>query len=93
MYKLYLVTKILKQYGGIKMKKRIIAIISIISIFLGLTGCSNNSANNSENKPKKIILDYAYYSPVSLILKDKGFAEKAFKKDGVDVVEFVSKSR
>lgn len=70
-----------------KMKKWIIAIISIISIFLGLTGCSN-SASNTEEKPKKIILDYAYYSPISLILKDKGFAEKAFKKDGIEV-EFV----
>ncbi|HEX7928674.1 MAG TPA: aliphatic sulfonate ABC transporter substrate-binding protein [bacterium] len=35
--------------------------------------------------PKTLVLDYAYYNPVSLILKDKGWVEEEFKKDGVTV--------
>ncbi len=34
---------------------------------------------------KKIRLDYAYYNPVSLILKDKGWVEEEFAKDGITV--------
>ncbi len=30
-------------------------------------------------------LDYAYYNPVSLVLKDKGWVEQEFKRDGVTV--------
>jgi sulfonate transport system substrate-binding protein len=30
-------------------------------------------------------LDYAYYNPVSLVLKDKGWVEQEFKPDGVTV--------
>ena len=33
-------------------------------------------------------LDYAYYSPTSLVLKEKGWAEEAFEEQGIDV-EFV----
>ena len=35
--------------------------------------------------PDRIGLDYAYYNPVSLLLKDKGLVEEEFKKDGIDV--------
>ena len=35
--------------------------------------------------PDRIGLDYAYYNPVSLLLKDKGWVEEEFKKDGIDV--------
>lgn len=34
---------------------------------------------------KKIRLDYAYYNPVSLVLKDKGWVEEEFAKDGITV--------
>jgi sulfonate transport system substrate-binding protein len=36
-------------------------------------------------KPSQISLDYAYYSPVSLVLKNKGWVEEEFAKDGIDV--------
>ena len=35
--------------------------------------------------PDRIGLDYAYYNPVSLLLKDKGWVKEEFKKDGIDV--------
>src|SRR5688572_15025681 len=34
---------------------------------------------------KQITLDYAYYNPVSLVLKEKGWLENEFAKDGVAV--------
>ncbi|MBS4198290.1 aliphatic sulfonate ABC transporter substrate-binding protein [Bacillus sp. FJAT-49732] len=60
--------------------------ILLLALFT-ITGCSSN-ASGANGKPKKIILDYAYYSPTSLILKEKGFAEDLFKKEGIEV-EFV----
>ncbi|WP_306226634.1 aliphatic sulfonate ABC transporter substrate-binding protein [Bosea beijingensis] len=35
--------------------------------------------------PKEIRLDYATYNPVSLLLKERGFLEKALEADGVKV--------
>lgn len=63
--------------------------ILLALVGLVLSGCSNDaSGTGKDGKPKKIILDYAYYSPVSLVLKDHGLAEKKFKEEGIDV-EFV----
>src|SRR5512145_1489680 len=36
-------------------------------------------------KPSAIGLDYAYYNPVSLVLKNKGWVEEEFAKDGIDI--------
>lgn len=36
-------------------------------------------------KVDEIRVDYAYYSPVSLVLKDKGFLEEELRKDGIAV--------
>lgn len=60
--------------------KTILLLIGIVV----LAGCSDSASG----KPKKIILDYAYYSPTSLILKEKGFAEEVFEEEGIEV-EFV----
>ena len=38
------------------------------------------------DKPKEIYVDWATYNPVSMLLKDKGFLEKEFAKDGIKVV-------
>jgi len=35
---------------------------------------------------KEIRIDWATYNPVSMLLKDKGFLEKEFAKDGIKVV-------
>jgi len=35
--------------------------------------------------PDEIRIDYAYYNPVSLVLKDKGWLEEEFKKDGIKI--------
>ena len=36
--------------------------------------------------PKEIYVDWATYNPVSMLLKDKGFLEKEFARDGIKVV-------
>jgi sulfonate transport system substrate-binding protein len=35
--------------------------------------------------PKRLTLDWAYYNPVSLVLKEKGWIEKEFEKEGIAV--------
>ena len=36
--------------------------------------------------PKQIVIDWATYNPVSIILKEKGLLEKEFEKDGIKIV-------
>jgi len=36
-------------------------------------------------EPKEIRLDYAYYSPSSLVIKKFGWAEEEFRKEGIEV--------
>jgi sulfonate transport system substrate-binding protein len=67
--------------------KKWLVILAGLLLLVGAAGCSN-STNAKEDKPEKIVLDYAYYSPTSLILKEFGWAEKAFEKEGIKV-EFV----
>ena len=43
------------------------------------------SANSYADKPKVITIDYAYYNPVSLLMKDRGSLEKSFKKDNIKI--------
>ena len=35
--------------------------------------------------PGRLTLDWAYYNPVSLVLKEKGWIEREFEKDGIAV--------
>src|SRR3984885_5112837 len=37
------------------------------------------------DNPKEIRIDWATYNPVSMVLKDKGFLEKEFAKDGISI--------
>jgi sulfonate transport system substrate-binding protein len=46
-----------------------------------LPGASVLAADN----PKEIRIDWATYNPVSLLLKDKGYLEKEFAKDGITI--------
>lgn len=36
-------------------------------------------------EPDRVTIDYAYYNPVALLIKDKGWAEEEFAKDDIDV--------
>src|SRR6202162_3939270 len=43
------------------------------------------AAANAADKPKEIVIDWATYNPVSMVLKDKGLLEKEFAKDGISI--------
>lgn len=55
---------------------------------LTLNSCSNGTANNGAtavSRPDVIRVDYAYYNPVSLVLRDKGWLEEDLGSDQVKV--------
>src|ERR1044071_8240970 len=37
------------------------------------------------DKPKEILIDWATYNPVSMVLREKGLLEKEFAKDGIGI--------
>ena len=49
-------------------------------------GLLPSAALFAADKPKEIYVDWATYNPVSKLLKDKGYLEKEFAKDGIKVV-------
>ena len=61
----------------------------IFSTFIGTiiasTTISLISSQLYAEIPKIINIDYAYYNPVSLLMKDRGSLEKAFKKDNIKI--------
>jgi sulfonate transport system substrate-binding protein len=59
-----------------------------------LVGLLPSASLFAADKPKEIVADWATYNPVSLLLKDKGFLEKEFAKDGIGIrwVQTVSSS-
>jgi len=61
----------------------LLSLFAIISLLIIVSGCGNSKAASKELT--KVRLDYAYYSPTSLILKKFGWAEEEFGKDGVQV--------
>jgi len=63
-------------------KRPHLALVVAVLIFAAMApSCSRESSRN----PKTIRLDYAYYNPVSLVLKDKGFLEKDLASEGISV--------
>ncbi|WP_411871352.1 aliphatic sulfonate ABC transporter substrate-binding protein [Vulcanococcus limneticus] len=52
----------------------------------GTLGLSSSSSALAQAKPASTVrLDYAYYNPVSLVLKDRGILEKELKKKNIKV--------
>lgn len=52
---------------------------------LALVAAASAAPALAADKPAEIRLDYAYYNPVSLLLKEKGWLEEDLKKDGIAV--------
>lgn len=65
-------------------KKLMLAAIALIG------GATLSLPAGAAELPTEIRLDYAYYNPVSLVLKDKGWLEEDLKKDGIGVVWVLS---
>lgn len=51
-----------------------------------LVGLLPTNALFAGDKPKELRIDWATYNPVSMLLKDKGWLEQEFAKDGIKVV-------
>jgi len=58
-----------------------LAAVVLVAAALSLTACHKSVTG----KPQVIKLDYAYYNPVSLVLKEKHFLEDDLAADGVTV--------
>ncbi|MFS0559738.1 aliphatic sulfonate ABC transporter substrate-binding protein [Terribacillus sp. 179-K 1B1 HS] len=63
-------------------KRSLLALLSVFVIVF-LAACGNSSSASGDLK--QIRLDYAYYSPASLVIKNKGWAEEAFKDQDIEV--------
>ncbi len=63
-------------------KRSLLALISLFVIII-LAACG--SASSASGDLKQIRLDYAYYSPASLVIKNKGWAEDVFKDQDIEV--------
>src|SRR5690625_2879404 len=66
-----------------KVKRRKIWIGIIGFVLLYMAGCSASS--ETIDKPKEIRLDYAYYSPTSLVLKEYGWLEEEFAEEDIEI--------
>ncbi|BDG47939.1 aliphatic sulfonate ABC transporter substrate-binding protein [Parageobacillus sp. KH3-4] len=61
-----------------------IAFIFLIIAAIGVLSSCNRSASTA-SEVKTVKLDYAYYNPVSLVLKEKKWLEDELQKDGIEV--------
>jgi len=50
-----------------------------------LVGAFPTAGFAAADKPQEIRIDWATYNPVSMLLKEKGFLEKEFAKDGIAI--------
>ena len=57
--------------------------LAVMALAAGLFASATAMA---ADPPKEIYVDWATYNPVSMVLKDKGYLEKEFARDGIKVV-------
>lgn len=55
------------------------------AVALGLSSAAAVTPAWAADKVDEVKIDFAYYNPVSLVLKDKGWLEEELKKDGIKV--------
>jgi sulfonate transport system substrate-binding protein len=63
-------------------RPKLALIVAVLIIVAMSPACSRKAASV---RPATIRLDYAYYNPVSLVLKDKKFLEQDLASDGISV--------
>jgi sulfonate transport system substrate-binding protein len=59
--------------------------LGLVVAVLVVAAMSLSCSRKASAKPASIRLDYAYYNPVSMVLKDKKFLEQDLASDGVSV--------
>jgi sulfonate transport system substrate-binding protein len=58
---------------------------TVLALLLMVPAAAFPTGAGAAEHPKEVRLDYAYYSPTSLVLKHFGWAEQAFKGQGTSV--------
>ncbi|MCM3637239.1 aliphatic sulfonate ABC transporter substrate-binding protein [Sporosarcina luteola] len=66
------------------MRRLIVLLLMVMGATVLMTACSSGEGIEKK-KLNKVVLDYAYYSPTSLALKEFGWAEEAFEEQGIKV--------
>ncbi|UCZ52383.1 aliphatic sulfonate ABC transporter substrate-binding protein [Bacillus shivajii] len=69
-------------------RKHILFLFITVFTLLITAACSSSTSGADEGLPSEITLDYAYYSPTSLVVKEFGWLEEEFAEEGVEI-EFV----
>ena len=57
----------------------------VLLLALGLAGCGSTDTGTATAAPETVRLDYAYYNPLSLVLKQQGWLEKDLAKQNIKV--------
>jgi len=65
------------------LKRSLISLLLLTFLGSVLAGCGG--AKSAGSAPKEITVDYAYYSPLSMVIKQKGWMEEEFKADGINI--------
>ena len=70
------------------MKRKLLLPALLSTVLLLTTGCGSGdsaSASSSGKRVSTLNIDFATYNPLSLIIKDKGWLEQEFAKDGIGI--------
>jgi sulfonate transport system substrate-binding protein len=79
-------SKQLHFFRKFRLPNGLIALILLFTLsLLGSFGVNQEYAVSQIAKPEAVRIDYAYYNPVSLVLKQKGWLEESLKKDNIKV--------
>lgn len=78
----------LRRLNPFRLPAWLLAITAVFCISV-LNSCAqpttSTGATSEAAKPASVRVDFAYYNPVSLVLKEKGWLEEDLSKDGVKV--------
>lgn len=64
---------------------RSFAWLSALLVLVGLASCGGAGSNAKTEQPETLRLDYAYYNPLSLVLKQQGWLEKDLAQQNIKV--------
>jgi len=69
------------------MKRVMVLGILVILVASVLAGCGGKSSGTA---PTEVRVDWAYYSPLSMVIKKRGWMEEEFKNDGIKITWVLS---
>jgi sulfonate transport system substrate-binding protein len=74
------------MHNKFSLRRRLVAQLAGAFALTGLlTACGGAGGSTAATEPETIRLDYAYYNPLSLVLKQQGWLEKDLAKQHIKV--------